>query len=106
MTENKTRTISLDEKTKAQLDTMQYRLVALSDLLSSVYHAHLDNTYDGAIGEDAAAKNCAEGAWFWMMNHYPDLSATVQAARVIADGLMDQMAVINPDIADTHEEDE
>jgi hypothetical protein len=103
MTENKIRTISIDEETKAQLNAMEYRLVTLRNLLNSVYHAHLENTCDGAISEATYAKNYKEGAWFWLLNHYTDLSATVQAARVIADGLMDQMAVINPDIADTHE---
>jgi hypothetical protein len=103
MTENKIRTISIDEETKAQLDAMQYRLIALHDLLNSVYHAHLDNTFDAAISETTYAKDRNEGARFWMLNHYTDLSATVQAARIIVDSLTDQMDAINPDIADTHE---
>lgn len=103
MTENKTRTISIDEETKAQLDAMKYRLIGLCDLLTNVYHSHLDNTLDAAINEDTYAKDRNEGARFWMLDHYPALSATVQAARLIVDSLMDQMDAINSDIADTHE---
>ena len=90
------------QKTSDLLNSLTRHAYALQGLLDTLEIGHFGATLSGARKE--AGADDKEGSFWWMQNHYSDVSSLVLAANCLSETIKEYLVDLDESLPQVHQE--